>query len=87
MDLQSLAQQCPSHVTGADLYALCSDAMLTALRRRVGELEATGTADEDSQERLEVAARDFSEALEKFHPSVSEEELESYKNIKSTMTT
>ena len=42
VDLMSLAQQCPVNLTGADLYALCSDAMLTALRRQVDELEQRG---------------------------------------------
>ena len=37
--MQSLAERCPSHLTGADLYALCADAMLTSLRRQVAFLE------------------------------------------------
>ena len=42
VDLQSLAERCPSHLTGADLYALCADAMLTSLRRQVAFLEEKG---------------------------------------------
>ena len=40
--MQSLAERCPSHLTGADLYALCADAMLTSLRRQVAFLEEKG---------------------------------------------
>lgn len=40
VDLFSLAKQCPPNTTGADLYALCSNAMLNALRRQIGVLEA-----------------------------------------------
>ena len=39
VDLEVLATQCPVNLTGADLYALCSDAMLTALRKQVAELD------------------------------------------------
>ena len=35
VDLQSLAQQCAVTLTGADLYALASDAWMTALKRTV----------------------------------------------------
>ena len=39
VDLEVLASKCPANLTGADLYALCSDAMLTALRKQVAQLE------------------------------------------------
>ena len=42
VDLTVLAEKCPLHLTGADLYALCSDAMLTALRKKITELELEG---------------------------------------------
>lgn len=39
VDLQKLAERCPDHLTGADLYALCADAMLTSLRRQIQYME------------------------------------------------
>ena len=42
VDLFSLAEKCPSNLTGADLFALCSDAMLTALRKQIVHLESEG---------------------------------------------
>jgi len=39
VDLQVLATQCPANLTGADLYALCSNATLTALRRQIENME------------------------------------------------
>ncbi|KIM80937.1 hypothetical protein PILCRDRAFT_72673 [Piloderma croceum F 1598] len=39
LDLRLVAQQCPFNYTGADFYALCSDAMLTAMSRKAEELE------------------------------------------------
>jgi peroxin-6 len=39
LDLPLVAQQCPFNYTGADFYALCSDAMLNAMSRKAEELE------------------------------------------------
>jgi peroxin-6 len=33
LDLAEIAKKCPFNYTGADLYALCSDAMLKAMSR------------------------------------------------------
>lgn len=40
IDLEAVAEQCPMTLTGADFYALCSDAMLNAVKRKIDELEA-----------------------------------------------
>ncbi|KAH7921477.1 AAA-domain-containing protein [Leucogyrophana mollusca] len=40
LDLHNLAKRFPFNYTGADLYALCSDAMLNAMSRKVEELES-----------------------------------------------
>lgn len=42
VDLQALAQACPPTLTGADLYALCADAWMVALKRRIQQAEAAG---------------------------------------------
>jgi SpoVK/Ycf46/Vps4 family AAA+-type ATPase len=34
LDLRAIAQKCPLNLTGADFYALCSDAMLNAMSRK-----------------------------------------------------
>ncbi|OJA08223.1 hypothetical protein AZE42_09390 [Rhizopogon vesiculosus] len=39
LNLADIATECPFHYTGADFYALCSDAMLNALNRKVVELD------------------------------------------------
>ncbi|KAG2115312.1 P-loop containing nucleoside triphosphate hydrolase protein [Suillus discolor] len=39
LSLADIAKECPFHYTGADFYALCSDAMLNALNRKVAELD------------------------------------------------
>lgn len=39
LDLARVAEQCPFHYTGADFYALCSDAMLKAMTRVADGIE------------------------------------------------
>ena len=39
LDLKDIADRCPFNYTGADFYALCSDAMLNAMSRKAEELE------------------------------------------------
>ncbi|KAJ1965749.1 peroxisomal assembly protein [Dipsacomyces acuminosporus] len=39
LDLQLVAEKCPFHYTGADFYALCSDALLKAMLRTVDEVD------------------------------------------------
>ena len=39
-DVDTVLAQCATTFTGADLYALCSDAMLNAVRRSIDEIEA-----------------------------------------------
>jgi len=39
LNLRSVAEQCPFNYTGADFYALCSDAMLKAMTRKASEVD------------------------------------------------
>ncbi|KAG8879295.1 peroxisomal assembly protein [Tulasnella sp. 331] len=41
LDLRNVAEKCPFNYTGADFYALCSDAMLKAMTRKAEDIEAT----------------------------------------------
>jgi peroxin-6 len=38
-DLTAVAEACPFNYTGADFYALCSDAMLKAMARKAAEVD------------------------------------------------
>lgn len=40
LDLWLVAERCPFNYTGADFYALCSDAMLNAMSRKAEEIES-----------------------------------------------
>lgn len=39
VNLQQIVERCPAHTSGADLYALCSDAMMAAIKRKTVSVE------------------------------------------------
>lgn len=83
LDLAAILDRCPGHMTGADLYALCSDAMTTAVKRKVALIEQNLDT-EDSL--LSLSEEDFSVAVENFRPSVSERELLRYQALQQTLS-
>lgn len=44
MNLQQVVERCPAHMSGADMYALCSDAMMAAIKRRTVSMETGGSS-------------------------------------------
>uniref|UniRef100_A0ABM5FHX5 Peroxisomal ATPase PEX6 n=1 Tax=Pogona vitticeps TaxID=103695 RepID=A0ABM5FHX5_9SAUR len=84
VSLIGVLDKCPTHLTGADLYALCSDAMMSAIKRKVEWIEE-GLDTENSE--LMLTMEDFVEAATGLQPSVSEPELLRYKLIQQHFTT
>ncbi|KAJ6666981.1 hypothetical protein lerEdw1_018983 [Lerista edwardsae] len=78
VSLLGVLDKCPVQLTGADLYALCSDAMVSALKRKVEWIEE-GLDTESSE--LILTMEDFTQAATRLQPSVSEQELLRYKRI------
>ncbi|XP_075836929.1 peroxisome biogenesis factor 6 isoform X1 [Microtus pennsylvanicus] len=78
VSLASVLDCCPPQLTGADLYALCSDAMTAALKRRVRDLEE---GLELGSSALLLTMEDLLQAAARLQPSVSEQELLRYKRI------
>jgi ATP-dependent 26S proteasome regulatory subunit len=77
----------PSVYTGADYFALCSDAMMLAVDERVlsitAALEATGKVPEELETRkLRVEQKHFLHARDKLKPSVSAQDLRRYEGMK-----
>ncbi|XP_037752228.1 peroxisome biogenesis factor 6 isoform X1 [Chelonia mydas] len=78
VSLNSVLDQCPAQLTGADLYALCADAMMCAVKRKVDWIEE-GLDTESSA--LVLTMEDFEQAAARLQPSVSEQELLKYRVI------
>ncbi|CAR26874.1 hypothetical protein ZYGR_0I01460 [Zygosaccharomyces rouxii] len=100
VDLAHLAEKCPFNYTGADFYALCSDAMLNAMTRIASEVDEkvriyNKTHNEEVSVRywfdriakpedtsVTVRMTDFLKAQKDLMPSVSEDELRHYLQVK-----
>ncbi|KAK9241195.1 P-loop containing nucleoside triphosphate hydrolase protein [Lipomyces kononenkoae] len=98
LDLRAVAETCPFTYTGADLYALCSDAMLNAMARLASSIDQRVRAydppvstrwwfdTQATKEDFEVIVRkeDFEKARRELVASVSEDELRHYKRVRET---
>ncbi|KAG7671202.1 hypothetical protein Ndes2526B_g02331 [Nannochloris sp. 'desiccata'] len=89
VELEEIARKCPPRLTGADLYALCSDAWMVALKRRVRGGDSGGCIGDgeekeaDSTNKVVVVKQiDFETALLKLRPSLSEEDIQKYELIR-----
>ncbi|XP_068088715.1 peroxisome biogenesis factor 6 [Hyperolius riggenbachi] len=80
VELPLLLEYCPSALTGADLYALCADAMMSAIKEKVQRLQ--GGEDERPLE-LVLQMEHFLQAAARLQPSVSAQELQRYEKIRA----
>ena len=89
VDLLQLSNQCPFQLTGADLYALCADAWMNALKRKIDNCTAgcgarRGEGEESDDDDPRVCQDDFVRALESLVPSLSLNELEKYERLRQS---
>ncbi|XP_043281430.1 peroxisome assembly factor 2 [Venturia canescens] len=88
-ELEEIVDKLPKNLTGADLYAVCSDAWLLAVRRYFKNLESVDTDEIAKQELAEDGCRngviveleDFLDAAKNLAPSLSAAELAHYEKL------
>ncbi|XP_048737243.1 peroxisomal ATPase PEX6-like isoform X2 [Ostrea edulis] len=83
VDLDALAEKCPSNLTGADFYALCSDAMLNRMKHKIQQLEAGENVNEAE---IIVSQEDFEEALANLSPSLTDAEIQRYCQMRDSFS-
>ena len=84
LDLESVVKSCPRTFTGADFYALCSLALMTAIKRSVKmaqDQEEKSVRNKDER-GVCVEQQDFTVALSRVTPSVSREEIAHYRSLR-----
>ncbi|KAL9653824.1 hypothetical protein ABK040_012885 [Willaertia magna] len=79
VDFESLLDKSDFNLTGADFYAICSDAFMNAVVRLT---EEDGSAQKSHHEVI-VTQHDFEQALAKITPSVSKEDMARYETLQS----
>ena len=70
-------------MTGADFYALTTEAAMNSVRRRIADLEAN--KDASAAEPCLVEQDDLLEAAANIVPSVNSEQIANYKRVKAEM--
>ena len=89
VDLLAMVEQVDVGFTGADFYALASDALMNAIREKAGVLEkahgkekvADVLQDMSKADRaVVVSAKHFEEALSKLKPSLTAEQVKKYRS-------
>ncbi|XP_063233830.1 peroxisomal ATPase PEX6 [Bacillus rossius redtenbacheri] len=79
VDLGQVAEMLPRHLTGADIYSVCSNAWLSAVGRRIAASQS-GSPDEMSP--VVVASLDFAAAARSLVPSVTPEDLAYFQELR-----
>ncbi|GBN18551.1 hypothetical protein AVEN_162312-1 [Araneus ventricosus] len=81
VNLGDIIDSCPPHLSGADFYSLCSNAVIQRVEKNVSLLEKGEKTIEELNS--DVRTEDFLSAMKTLVPSVSPEQFEQYKSIKS----
>ncbi|GIX85868.1 peroxisome assembly factor 2 [Caerostris extrusa] len=81
VNLEEIIDSCPSHLSGADFYSLCSNAVIQRVEKNVEMLEEGEKTMEELSNNVET--EDFLNAMKTLVPSVSPAQFEQYKYIKS----
>lgn len=79
VSLEKVAAMLPLTLTGADLYALCTDALYAALQRTTQQIITEEVREEDA--KIYVQENDFKVAANQLVPSVTPRELVHYRNL------
>ena len=76
VNLLDIVEKCPFTYTGADFYAIASEAMLNAVKRCVNK-------NSTNLDTITVSLNDFKKALRSITPSLSLKEIQKYEELKN----
>ncbi|EDW35005.1 GL20091 [Drosophila persimilis] len=85
INMDEIAERLKSEMSGADLYSICSNAWLSAVRRTIDRhLSGNLSEKELLPETVIVESEDFTKSFNKFVPSISKTDLEYFNNLKAS---
>ncbi|CAF1474100.1 unnamed protein product, partial [Didymodactylos carnosus] len=83
-DKHEFVKRCPLNMTGADFYAIASNAYLNAIQRSI-KLKVDSSLQkqnvEDDESKTVLLYDDFQYALEQFRPSIDKNDLKQYERL------
>ncbi|KAG2391813.1 hypothetical protein C9374_013298 [Naegleria lovaniensis] len=80
VDFEKLLEQSGFNLTGADFYAICTDAFMNAVSRATSQ----GDISQKQSHQIVVCHEDFEKAFKNITPSVSVADLERYESLQGT---
>lgn len=85
--LEDIVKDCPTNVTGADFYGLCSNAWMSAVRRLINVSQSENSREIENLCSDDVVVRlsDFQYAVANVNPSVSVEDLKYFEKLKKEL--
>ncbi|XP_065366725.1 peroxisomal ATPase PEX6 isoform X1 [Calliphora vicina] len=84
-NMQEIAEKLKGEMSGADLYSICSNAWLSAVRRTIDRHLKGDLRDEDLvADNVVVEVEDFTKSFGKFIPSISRQDLDYFNKLKSS---
>lgn len=87
LTLRTIAEGFKQDMTGADLYSICSNAWLSAVRRAIrGANKNECSEDGLGPEHVIVNESDFKTALKKFIPSISPADMEYFNRLRTNFS-
>ncbi len=81
-DANDFVRACPLNMTGADFYALASDAYLRAIRRLITNKRQED--DDENDQTVTSIKSDFYDALANFTPSLDANEIKQYERLQKS---
>lgn len=84
--INTIADHLKQDMTGADIYSVCSNAWLSAVRRCITE-HMTDESDDNvklSADDVHVNLADFRKAISMFVPSINKKDMEYFNSLKTT---
>ncbi|SPP75750.1 peroxisome assembly factor 2 isoform X2 [Drosophila guanche] len=85
VNIDEIAERLKNDMSGADLYSICSNAWLSAVRRTIDRhLSGKLSEEELLPETVIVESEDFTKSFNKFVPSISRTDLEYFNNLKAS---
>lgn len=89
VEFATIAEECSDLFSGADLYALCADAWMIAMRSlsiTMGTASGGDQVRSSSSNKVVVQQEHFRRALSKLKPSLTKEQLRYYENDHNSHT-
>ncbi|XP_018796520.1 PREDICTED: peroxisome assembly factor 2 isoform X1 [Bactrocera latifrons] len=85
LNLNDIAEYLKGEMSGADLYSICSNAWLSAVRRTVdNHLKENISTEILAADKVLVEMDDFTKSYSKFVPSISKTDLDYFNQLKSS---